>query len=89
MCLFDKLKKSDTASLKRHRIFLWVYLIEAFKAVEFFAPIGIAQAGDLDSVPAGMDKIIVANINAHVGNSRFVCIGKEYQIAHLRIADII
>ena len=51
------------------------------------APIAVVEARDLDAISAGMDKAIVADINADMGNSWTVRIFKEYQISWLRRAD--
>ena len=72
------------SSGKNSGAFLYTVLshgVEPFVAVEMLAPIAVVEARDLDAISAGMDKAVVADINADMGNSWTVRIFKEYQIS--------
>lgn len=75
---------ANTKKLRQHcRSFR---LIELFETMKMFFPVRIVQAGNGDaSGRAGVDELIVAEINSHVGNPGFVRIFKEYEITDLRV----
>lgn len=55
-----------------------------------FRPIGASQAGDHYAVGgAGVDELIITDVNAHVRNPFFVCIFEKDEVAWLRLVHII
>ena len=55
--------------------------------MEFWSPINVIQAFDFCFRSARMDELVVADINADMGNARAVSVSEKYQISRLRRRD--
>lgn len=65
-------------------------LIESLKPFKMRLPVGVAQAGDGDSLGlVGVDELVVPDIDSHVGDAFFVCIFEKDEIAGLRVVNVI
>ena len=53
------------------------------------APVAVAETCNLNLVAAGMDKLIIADIDAHMGNACAVGVFEKDKIANLWCADIV
>ncbi len=56
----------------------------ASEAVEFRTPIRIAQASDFRFRAAGVDELVVADIDPDVRDAWTVCVGEEDKVADFR-----
>src|SRR5690606_27617661 len=54
--------------------------------MELRFPIAIIQADNLGLLSASMNELVIADINANVGNPFTVSVMEEYQITRLRLA---
>ena len=52
--------------------------------MEFWSPVNVIQAFDFCFRSARMDELVVADINADMGNARAVSVSEKYQIARFR-----
>lgn len=69
--------------------YLYTFINLASEAVEFRAPVRIAQASDFRFRAAGVYELVVADIDSNVRDAWTVCVSEEDKVADFRSRNFI